>query len=207
MAALRKTAHPQAKAFNSPWPADASHAADRTMPRQFLSIDFFWAWRARSARICSPRSIFPLPGRLLPHHFDRPALCPGRACRHRDGPAGAADRTRHLYQRAATELLMADWSSTRSTRATVPRRSPPHLRDMWIQVFEGYARTCYEACTSVVVALRGQPARPAQLGSGRRPAQSSPMDRPTWFAGLEAAEDDARPTMALIGRGWCRSKT
>jgi len=99
------------------------------------------------------------------------------------------------------ELLMANWVADTVDKGHSlhdPRRD---LRDMWIQAFEAYARTCYQACGDVVTLYEDN--QRAQRVLGARTPQLSVIANGIdlgRFAGITAAADDDTPTMALIGR-------
>jgi glycosyltransferase involved in cell wall biosynthesis len=72
---------------------------------------------------------------------------------------------------------------------------------MWIQAFEAYARTCYEACTEIVTLYKDN--QRAQRALGARDEQLTVIANGidvARFAELRPAGADIAPTMALIGR-------
>lgn len=78
----------------------------------------------------------------------------------------------------------------------------PDLRDIWINIFVAYARVCYGVASKIVTLYEGN--QRLQMRDGADPEKMlvipNGMD-PLRFAKLDhTRHDDARPTIALIGR-------
>lgn len=199
-AALRLTVPPEVM-FNSPmaWRI-VRRMYDHTMPYSSF-LDYFWAWRALLGGLFATLE-FALPPARAYHTIStgyagvlaaRAALLTGR-------PAVLTEHGIYTNERRI-ELLMADWVADTVDKGHALDDPRLDLRDMWIHAFEGYARSCYEACTEVVT-LYGDNQR-AQRVLGATPRQLSVIANGidlARFAGVAAAADDAPPTMALIGR-------
>jgi glycosyltransferase involved in cell wall biosynthesis len=75
------------------------------------------------------------------------------------------------------------------------------MRDLWVRMFDGFARVCYEACDVITTLYRDNQELQLALGADARKlrviANGIDVRR---FDSLDCAGTDARPTIALIGR-------
>jgi polysaccharide biosynthesis protein PelF len=187
--------------FNSPmaWQI-VRRMYDRTMPYSSF-LDFFWAWRALLGGLFATLE-FPLPKARAYHTISTgyAGVLAARAAIETGRPAVLTEHGIYTNERRI-ELLMADWVADTVDKGHALDDPRVDLRDMWIQAFEGYARTCYEACTDVVTLYEDN--QRAQRVQGATDKQLSVIANGidlARFAKLKLAADDARPTMALIGR-------
>ena len=75
------------------------------------------------------------------------------------------------------------------------------MRDLWISVFEGYARACYDACTAITTLYSDNQHLQLALGAEARKLRVIPNGIDiSRFQGSGCASPDDRPTVALIGR-------
>ncbi len=164
-------------------------------------LHYFWAWRALLGGLFAVVE-FPLPKAKLYHTISTgyAGLLAARAALETGRPALLTEHGIYTNERRI-ELLMADWVADTVDKGHALDDPRFDLRDMWVRAFEAYARTCYEGAAEVVTlyednqraerALGADPSRLRVIANGIDLAR---------FAGLEQAADDARPTMALIGR-------
>lgn len=200
LASLRRTA-PLPALFNSPvaWEiVQRMYAAD--MPQSSF-LHYFWAWRALLGGLFAVAEA-QLPRARVYHTISTgyAGLLAARAALETGRPALLTEHGIYTNERRI-ELLMADWVADNIDKGTSLEDARVDLRDMWVRAFEAYARTCYEAVDTIVTlyednqraerALGADPSRLRVIANGIDLAR---------FAGLEQAADDARPTMALIGR-------
>jgi glycosyltransferase involved in cell wall biosynthesis len=200
LAALRRIA-PLPVIFNSPvaWEiVQRMYAAD--MPQSSF-LHYFWAWRALLGGLFAVAEV-KLPQARVYHTISTgyAGLLAARAALETGRPALLTEHGIYTNERRI-ELLMAEWVADNIDKGTSLDDARIDLRDMWVRAFEAYARTCYEACDSIVTlyednqraerALGADPARLKVIANGIDLAR---------FSQLPQAADDARPTMALIGR-------
>lgn len=187
--------------FNSPlaWEVvQRMYAQD--MPQSSF-LHYFWAWRALLGGLFAVAE-FPLPKARIYHTISTgyAGLLAARAAIETGRPALLTEHGIYTNERRV-ELLMADWVADNIDKGHHLGDARVDLRDLWVQAFEAYARTCYETADTIVT-LYGDNQR-AERALGADPkrmrviANGIDLDR---FAGLTQADDEARPTMALIGR-------
>ena len=198
--ALRGTVAPQVM-FNSPvaWTI-VRRMYDRTMPYSSF-LDFFWAWRALLGGLFATLE-FKLPPARVYHTISTgyAGVLAARAAIETGRPALLTEHGIYTNERRI-ELLMADWVADTVDKGHALRDPRLDLRDLWIQTFEAYARTCYESCQDVVTLYKDN--QRAQRMMGAADTQLSVIANGidlARFAGIKAPGADAAPTMALIGR-------
>ena len=192
---------PPALLFNSPiaWDLIQRMYASRMPHGSFLH--FFWAWRALLGGLMAVLE-FRLPSAKVYHTISTgyAGVLAARATVETGRPAILTEHGIYTNERRI-ELLMADWVADTVDKGHAlddPRRD---LRDMWVEAFEAYARTCYEASSEVITLYEDN--QRVQQSLGAAPARSRVIANGidlNRFAGLAQAGPDARPTMALIGR-------
>jgi glycosyltransferase involved in cell wall biosynthesis len=187
--------------FNSPvaWEiARQGYAAE--MPYGSF-LHYFWAWRALLGGLFATLE-FPLPRARVYHTIStgyagvlaaRAGLVTGR-------PALLTEHGIYTNERRI-ELLMADWVADTVDKGHTLDDPRFDLRDMWVRAFEAYARTCYEGVDEVITLYEDNQRAQRLLGAApqrlRVIANGIDLKR---FADIPPAPDNARPTMALIGR-------
>jgi len=164
-------------------------------------LHFFWAWRALLGGLFATLQ-FPLPKAKVYHTISTgyAGILAARAALETGRPALLTEHGIYTNERRI-ELLMADWVSDTIDKGHALEDPRADLRDMWINAFEAYARTCYEGCSQVVTLYEDNQLVQRSLGADGRQlaviANGIDLER---FAAVEQASDTARPTMALIGR-------
>ena len=187
--------------FNSPVAWDiARRSYEIEMPYGSF-LHFFWAWRALLGGLLATLE-FPLPPARVYHTISTgyAGLLAARAALETGRPALLTEHGIYTNERRI-ELLMADWVADTVDKGHAVGDPRFDLRDMWVRAFEAYARTCYECATDVITLYEDNQRAQRLLGAApdnlRVIANGIDVRR---FAGLRPAADDARPTVALIGR-------
>lgn len=187
--------------FNSPvaWQLVQDMYADDMPYGSFLH--YFWAWRALLGGLFATLE-FDLPAARVYHTISTgyAGVLAARAALETGRPAVLTEHGIYTNERRI-ELLMADWVADTVDKGHALDDPRFDLRDMWVRAFEAYARTCYEASTEIVTLYQDN--QRLQLALGADPARlrviANGIDVKRFMA-LPQATDDARPTMALIGR-------
>ncbi len=172
----------------------------REMPNGSF-LNFFWAWRALLGGLLAVLE-HPMPKAKVYHTISTgyAGVFAARARIETGRPALLTEHGIYTNERRI-ELLMAEWVADTIDKGHDLHDPRLDLRDLWIEAFEAYARTCYEAATRVVTLYRDNQGPQRLLGAAEDKLQviANGIDLER-FAGIEAAAADARPTMALIGR-------
>lgn len=164
-------------------------------------LHFFWGWRALLGGLFATLT-FPLPKAKVYHTISTgyAGLLATRAALETGRPSLLTEHGIYTNERRI-ELLMADWVSDTIDKGHALEDPRADLRDMWIHAFEAYAKTCYQGCTEVVTLYEDNQAVQRALGAREDQltviANGIDLDR---FSVVEPPADDARATMALIGR-------
>jgi polysaccharide biosynthesis protein PelF len=187
--------------FNSPvaWQVVQRMYDERMRYGSFLH--YFWAWRALLGGLFATLE-FQLPEARVYHTISTgyAGVLAARAGLESGRPVLLTEHGIYTNERRI-ELLMADWVADTVEKGHALHDERLDLRDIWIQAFEAYARTCYEACDQVITLYednqRAQKSLGADAARCRVIANGIDLAR---FENLAQATPDARPTMALIGR-------
>jgi polysaccharide biosynthesis protein PelF len=187
--------------FNSPvaWELVQHMYEERMRYSSFLH--YFWAWRALLGGLFATLE-FKLPEARVYHSISTgyAGILAARAGIETGRPVLLTEHGIYTNERRI-ELLMANWVADTVEKGHALDDTRLDLRDVWIQAFEAYARTCYESCDLVVTLYednqRVQKAFGATPERCRVIANGIDLAR---FANLKPASPEAQPTMALIGR-------
>lgn len=164
-------------------------------------LHYFWAWRALLGGVFACLE-FELPKARAYHTISTgyAGMLAARARLETGRPMLLTEHGIYTNERRI-ELLMADWVADTIDKGHAVDDPRLDLRDLWIAAFEGFARTCYEAADEVITLYEDNQRAQQILGAAptrsRVIANGIDLKR---FAGLAPAADNARPTMALIGR-------
>lgn len=189
------------KFFNSPaaWQI-VQDMYRREMPNGSF-LNFFWAWRALLGGLLAVLE-FPMPKAKVYHTISTgyAGVFAARAAIETGRPALLTEHGIYTNERRI-ELLMADWVADTIDKGHDLEDPRVDLRDLWIQAFEAYARTCYEAADRVVTLYRDNQGPQRLLGADNAKLQviANGIDLQR-FASLPQAKAADRPTIALIGR-------
>jgi glycosyltransferase involved in cell wall biosynthesis len=164
-------------------------------------LQFFWAWRALCGGLFATLKL-ELPSARLYHAISTgyAGLLAARAAVETGRPALVTEHGIYTNERRI-EILMAEWISDTIDKGLNVDDPRMDLRDLWIKAFESYARACYEACSLVTTLYTDNQELQLSLGADTRKLRviANGIDV-EHFAALDVARQDARPTMALIGR-------
>jgi polysaccharide biosynthesis protein PelF len=173
---------------------------DAIMPHASF-LQFYWAWRALFG------GLFAILKSELPRASTYHAISTGyagllaaRAALETGRPAAVTEHGIYTNERRI-EILMADWISDSVEKGLALDDPRTDLRDLWIKVFEGYARICYQACNRITTLYGNN--QELQLALGADPARLKVIANGialSRFETLPVAPAEAQPTMALIGR-------
>jgi glycosyltransferase involved in cell wall biosynthesis len=173
---------------------------ERIMPHASF-LHFYWAWRALFGGLFATLK-FPLPRARIYHTISTgyAGLVAARAAVETGRPSLITEHGIYTNERRI-EILMADWINDSVDKGLAIDDDRVDLRDIWMQTFDGYARACYDACSAIITLYEDN--QRLQLGLGasseklRIIANGIKLNR---FDGIPTAAQDAKPTMALIGR-------
>ena len=96
---------------------------------------------------------------------------------------------------------MADWLADQVFASLDIEARRRDLRDVWIEAFTGYSRTCYEACETITTLYTGN--QVLQLRDGAPPDRLVIIPNGIDYDAFSAIPRDPSPrppTVALIGR-------
>jgi glycosyltransferase involved in cell wall biosynthesis len=200
LSSLRQLGSP-AQLFNSEagW-AIAELMYQRRMPYGSF-LHYFWAWRALLGGVFATLD-FELPRARAYHAISTgyAGVLAARAALETGRPALLTEHGIYTNERRI-ELLMADWVTDTIDKGHALADHRRDLRDMWIEAFEAFSRTCYDACANVITLYEDNQSVQRALGAQDRGlaviANGIDVAR---FKDVVPAADDARPTIALIGR-------
>jgi polysaccharide biosynthesis protein PelF len=173
---------------------------DAIMPHASF-LQFFWAWRALFGGLFSTLK-FAIPQAGVYHAISTgyAGLLAARATLETGRPAVVTEHGIYTNERRI-EILMADWISDSVDKGLALDDERTDLRDLWVKVFEAYARICYQACSEITTLYSDnqqlQRASGAQAHRLKVLANGIDLRR---FESLPCAAQTMRPTMALIGR-------
>ena len=192
---------PLAQIFNSPVAWELVQGMYRGRMPYGSFLHYFWAWRALLGGLFATLE-FPLPEAKVYHTISTgyAGLLAARAANETGRPVILTEHGIYTNERRI-ELLMADWVADTIEKGLNLDDPRLDLRDMWINAFEAYARTCYQACDQVITLYEDNQKVQQLLGAEARRcrviANGIDVER---FAHLARAAATDRPTMALIGR-------
>ena len=202
-AAVAQTRHrlPLPVLFNSPVAWETTRQAYAAEMPYGSFLHYFWAWRALLGGLLATLE-FPLPKARVYHTISTgyAGVLAARASLETGRPSLLTEHGIYTNERRI-ELLMADWVADTVDKGHALDDPRFDLRDMWVRAFEAYARTCYEGVTEVITLYEDNQRAQTLLGAPPSAMRviANGID-PRRFADLPRAGDDARPTVALIGR-------
>jgi glycosyltransferase involved in cell wall biosynthesis len=164
-------------------------------------LHFYWAWRALFGGLFATLKA-PLPKALVYHTISTgyAGMLAARAALETGRPAMITEHGIYTNERRI-EILTADWIVDTVEKGLSINDDRVDLRDVWIKVFDAYARACYDVCGAITTLYRDN--QRLQISLGAQPeklkviANGIELGR---FCGLPRAGSDVRPTIALIGR-------
>jgi glycosyltransferase involved in cell wall biosynthesis len=173
---------------------------NRLMPHTSF-IDFFWAWQSLFGGLFAVLK-FPLPRARIHHTISTgyAGLLAARAATETGNRTLVTEHGIYTNERRI-EILMADWIVDTVDKGLSISDRRMDLRDLWIMVFESYARACYDACETITTLYEDQ--QSVQRNLGADPAKLTVIPNGIDVARFEKIVRDVAetaPTIALIGR-------
>jgi glycosyltransferase involved in cell wall biosynthesis len=164
-------------------------------------LHFYWAWRALFGGLFAVLK-FPLPMARTYHTVSTgyAGLVAARAAFETGRPALLTEHGIYTNERRI-EILMADWIADTVDKGIALDDARIDLRDIWINVFDAYARACYDACSAITTLYQENQNLQFALGAARRKLSVIANGiEIAQFKALPQASQDVQPTVALIGR-------
>jgi glycosyltransferase involved in cell wall biosynthesis len=164
-------------------------------------LNYFWSWRALAGGLFSVL-LAKLPRAKVYHAISTgyAGVAMARAVLTTGRPGILTEHGIYTNERRV-EIAMADWLSDQMPSSLDIERGRRDLRDVWIDAFTGYARTCYEACSRITTLYTGNQVLQSRDGAPADKLQIIPNG--VDYDGFSKAPCDPsprRPTVALIGR-------
>ncbi|WP_442579613.1 GT4 family glycosyltransferase PelF [Mesorhizobium sp. ASY16-5R] len=171
----------------------------RMMPEASF-IDYFWAWQSLVGGLFSTL-LFPLPPARNYHAISTgyAGLLAARAAVERGARAIVTEHGIYTNERRI-EILTADWIEDTIDNGLAVENRRKDLRDLWIDTFESYARTCYDACEKITTLYSDNQKLQLDMGAEYGKLTVIPNGIDLKRFGSLTPEPTARPTVALIGR-------
>ncbi len=172
----------------------------KTMPHASFH-HYFWAWRALFGGMFAAMK-YPLPKAKVYHTISTgyAGLLAARARVETGRPVMLTEHGIYTNERQI-EILMADWIADMVDKGLSIHDHRYDLRDLWINAFKSFARTCYQACDKITTLYEDNQRLQKALGADPEKleviANGIDVDR---FSVLRRAGRDDPPTIALIGR-------
>jgi glycosyltransferase involved in cell wall biosynthesis len=164
-------------------------------------INYFWSWRALAGGLFSVL-LANLPSARVYHAISTgyAGIAMARAVLTTGRPGILTEHGIYTNERRV-EIAMAEWLSDQLPSSLEIEGRRRDLRDVWIDAFAGYARTCYEACSRITTLYTGNQILQSRDGAPAEKLQIIP-NGVDYDGFSRVARDPAprRPTVALIGR-------
>ncbi|WP_119153571.1 GT4 family glycosyltransferase PelF [Caldimonas tepidiphila] len=164
-------------------------------------LNYFWSWRSLTGGLFSVL-LAELPRARLYHAVSTgyAGLLMSRAVLETGRPGLLTEHGIYTNERRI-EISMAEWLAEPGRGGLGIEKRRRNLRDVWLDAFVGYSRTCYECCSRIITLYSGN--QPLQLRDGA-PAERllvvpNGIDY-DFYAAIPRCPRPRRPTVALIGR-------
>lgn len=164
-------------------------------------LDYFWSWRALLGGLYSVLRA-PLPNASVYHSLSTgyAGLYAARAHAESGRPCIVTEHGIYTNERKI-EMAMANWlhdTAVEGLRIDTMRRT---LKDLWVDTFISYSRTCYEASSEIITLYEGNQQYQLQDGAPTDKLRVIPngidYDR---YCSIPKYRTYRPPTVALIGR-------
>lgn len=173
---------------------------DSTVP-ECSFLQYFWSWRALVGGLFSVL-LADLPPARVYHAISTgyAGLLLARAVVE-TGRHGILTEHGIYTNERRIEIAMAEWLADRGKPSLEIVKRRRDLRDVWLDAFIGYSRTCYELSSRIITLYRGNQAMQLRDGapSERMALIPNGVDV-ALFSKIVREARPKRPTIALIGR-------
>jgi polysaccharide biosynthesis protein PelF len=164
-------------------------------------LQYFWTWRALVGGIFSVL-LATLPKARVFHAISTgyAGLLLARSVLE-TGRTGLLTEHGIYTNERRIEIAMAEWLNDQANPSLEIEKQRRDLRDVWIDAFVGYSRTCYEYSTRIITLYRGNQAM--QVRDGAPPERMLIIPNGVdvkQFSDIVRDPGAERPTVALIGR-------
>ena len=182
---------------SSPW-SSACMSARRREARSSTISGAGARWQAACSPCCWPNFLAPSVYHAISTGYAGVAMA--RAVLTTGRPGILTEHGIYTNERRV-EIAMADWLSDQMPSSLDIEGRRRDLRDVWIDAFTGYARTCYEACSRITTLYTGNQVLQSRDGAPAEKLQIIPngVDY-DGFSKVPRDPSPRRPTVALIGR-------
>jgi glycosyltransferase involved in cell wall biosynthesis len=165
-------------------------------------LDYFWSWRALLGGVFSVVQA-KLPKAKTYHCLSTgfAGVLAGCARVRTDKPVILTEHGLYTNERRI-ELNSSDWIHDYLPVNLNVESNEQDLRALWMQSFQSYASICYEAASKIVTLYEGNQQAQQAAGAPINKLTVIPngVDYDRFASITRAANDDTRPTIALIGR-------
>jgi glycosyltransferase involved in cell wall biosynthesis len=164
-------------------------------------LKYFWSWRSLAGGLFSVL-LAELPRARVYHAISTgyAGLMLARAVLETGRPGLLTEHGIYTNERRV-EIVMARWLGDKISGSLNIEDRRRDLRDVWIDVFIGYSRTCYEACDKITTLYTGN--QVMQLRDGAPADRLMIIPNGVDYDGYSRIPRDNSPrppTVALIGR-------
>ena len=164
-------------------------------------LKYFWSWRSLAGGLFSVL-LAELPRARVYHTISTgyAGLMMARAVLETGRPGLLTEHGIYTNERRV-EIVMAHWLADKIPGSLDIEDRRRDLRDVWIEAFIGYSRTCYEACDRITTLYTGN--QVMQLRDGAPADRLVIIPNGVDYDGYSRIERDTSPrppTVALIGR-------
>ncbi|MEO5697896.1 MAG: GT4 family glycosyltransferase PelF [Burkholderiaceae bacterium] len=172
----------------------------RSVPESSF-LQYFWSWRALVGGLFSVL-LARLPDARVYHAISTgyAGLMMARAVLE-TGRAGLLTEHGIYTNERRIEIAMAEWLTDRSAPSLDIEKRRRNLRDVWLDAFIGYSRTCYECSSRIITLYRGNQLMQERDGALADRLVLIPNGVDVDFYGAIPRDTrPRRPTIGLIGR-------
>jgi polysaccharide biosynthesis protein PelF len=164
-------------------------------------LQFFWSWRSLVGGLFAILTA-EIPNAKVYHAISTgyAGLLMARAALE-SGRSGLLTEHGIYTNERRIEILMAEWLSDRSAGSLEIESKQRGLRDVWIDAFIGYSRTCYQFSEKIITLYDGNQKMQLRDGAVAERMEIIPNGVDThFFSNLAKASRPSGLTIALIGR-------
>lgn len=164
-------------------------------------LQFFWTWRCLVGGLYA-LALAPLPKARCYHAISTgyAGLLSARATLETGRPSLLTEHGIYTNERRI-ELMMAPWIFDTVDKGFALSDERLDIREIWIEAFNAYARCAYEACDHIITLFGENQIMQRDLGAMPDKQIVIPNGiELAPYAGISRPAENARPTIALIGR-------